>query len=266
MPLRRRLCDALLRAWVARARPLTDAELRRPAVVFAPHPDDEVLGCGGTIRRLRALGTAVEIVFLTDGRHSHRGGLDREALARTRENEARAAAALLHVEAERLHFLGFEDLQLEAAAEPARRRVAAWLATRAPAQVFLPFAHDGHPDHRAAHQIVRAALRDAGHAPALLEYSVHLWWRWPWCARAPEGERYGVGAALRGLLASLRAARDLTRVVRVDAAAKRAALAAHASQVGDLLPGGPNLHAWSDGEFLAWACGDYELFRPLPSD
>jgi LmbE family N-acetylglucosaminyl deacetylase len=262
--LRRRLCHALLRRCLARGRALSDAELRRAAVVFAPHPDDEVLGCGGTILRMRQLGTDVDVVFLTDGRHSHRGPLDRDALARIRTAEARTAATLLHLEPTRLHFLGFEDLHLESDVDGARGRVAAWLAAREPEQVFLPFAHDGHPDHRAANQIVRAALRQLGQSPALLEYSVHLWWRWPWCGRAPEGARYGVSAALRGLLASLRAAGSFARFVRIDAvvAAKRAALAAHASQVSDVLPGGPNLHTWSDGEFLAWACGDYEFFRP----
>jgi LmbE family N-acetylglucosaminyl deacetylase len=262
VPLRRRLCHALLRLCVARGRALTEAELRRRAVVFAPHPDDEVLGCGGTVLRMRQLGTTVDVVFLTDGRHSHRGELDREALARLRAAESHAAAARLRLEPSRLHFLAFEDLHLESAAD-ARSRIGDWLATRTPEQVFLPFAHDGHPDHRAANRIVRDALRQLGQSPALLEYSVHLWWRWPWCGRAPEGAPYTIGAALRGLLASLRAARVLARFVRIDSAAKRAALAAHASQVSDLLPGGPNLHRWSDGEFLAWACGDYELFRPL---
>ena len=43
----------------------------RAAMVFAPHPDDETLGCGGTVVKLRRAGVDVHIVFMTDGRHSH---------------------------------------------------------------------------------------------------------------------------------------------------------------------------------------------------
>src|SRR5438034_31306 len=43
----------------------------RRGLVLAPHPDDEVLGCGGTIARKVRQGTHVSIAFLTDGR----GGL-----------------------------------------------------------------------------------------------------------------------------------------------------------------------------------------------
>ncbi|MDX2165637.1 MAG: PIG-L deacetylase family protein [Deltaproteobacteria bacterium] len=262
MALRRRLCDALIRLCLARGRALSEAELRRPALVIAPHPDDEVLGCGGTIRRMRQLGVPVDLLFLTDGRHSHRGAVDRATLARQREAEARGAAAALLVEPARVHFLAHEDLHLADAAAPARQQVAAWLRAHRPLQVLIPSRHDGHPDHRAANHIARAALRDAGLSAAILEYVVHLWWRWPWCARSPEGAAYPPGERLRGLLAALRTLLLASRFARIEADHKRQALAAHASQVGDLLPGGPNLQRWSDGEYLAWACAEHELFRP----
>jgi N-acetylglucosamine malate deacetylase 1 len=38
-------------------------------VVLAPHMDDEVLGCGGTMARQVAAGSDVTVIFLTDGRH-----------------------------------------------------------------------------------------------------------------------------------------------------------------------------------------------------
>src|SRR5207248_577693 len=62
------LARRILRAIQARRlREWRADELGRSAIVFAPHQDDEVLGCGGTIvRKLRA-GADVTVVFLTDG-------------------------------------------------------------------------------------------------------------------------------------------------------------------------------------------------------
>ena len=36
-------------------------------LVIAPHPDDEVLGCGGTIVKLVALGYSVSVLYLSSG-------------------------------------------------------------------------------------------------------------------------------------------------------------------------------------------------------
>ena len=36
-------------------------------LVIASHPDDDILGCGGTLARLRALGSTVRVVFVGEG-------------------------------------------------------------------------------------------------------------------------------------------------------------------------------------------------------
>ena len=46
-------------------------ELKRSAIFFSPHQDDETLGCGGTIIRKKRMGAEVKIVFMTDGCNSH---------------------------------------------------------------------------------------------------------------------------------------------------------------------------------------------------
>src|SRR4030065_330273 len=50
----------------------TEERLKSSAVIFAPHQDDETLGCGGTIMLKRKAGTPVACVFMTDGSTSHR--------------------------------------------------------------------------------------------------------------------------------------------------------------------------------------------------
>ena len=66
-------------------------------LAISPHPDDESIGCGGTLRRHVADGDAVRVVFLTSG---EKGGRDTDLakMARLREEEARCAARILELE------------------------------------------------------------------------------------------------------------------------------------------------------------------------
>ena len=65
-------------------------------LVISPHPDDESIGCGGTLRKHALDGDSVHVIFLTSG---ERGGHGRslEETARIREQEAKTAASVLGV-------------------------------------------------------------------------------------------------------------------------------------------------------------------------
>ena len=67
--------------------------MRKKVMVFAPHPDDETLGCGGLVRCLRRAGVGVHVVYLTSG---DRGVPDSgEPPGAIRETEARRALEVL---------------------------------------------------------------------------------------------------------------------------------------------------------------------------
>src|SRR3954464_13432525 len=92
----RKLRPILRRAWstavAMRARDVTQRSAAASCIVFAPHPDDETLGCGATIHRKRDAGTAVHVVIASDGRRSqHPGVIAPEELVRMRAQEALAA-------------------------------------------------------------------------------------------------------------------------------------------------------------------------------
>ena len=93
-------------------------------LVIAPHPDDDVLGAGGLIRRVVKAGGSVRVVWTTSGdgfpegvetsegispRVAHLTPRDYETYGRLREQEARAALGSLGVGARSLTFLGFPD-------------------------------------------------------------------------------------------------------------------------------------------------------------
>src|SRR3990172_1117095 len=63
-------------------------------LVCSPHPDDEVLGCGGTIIKLVESRRTVQIVHLTDGNRGTNDWKSSQVLAETRRNEALNAARL----------------------------------------------------------------------------------------------------------------------------------------------------------------------------
>src|SRR5260370_7517855 len=60
-------------------------------VVFAPHPDDEVLGCGGALADLLDRGAHLDVVLVTDGAAEARDAGDRGRIAAMRMEESRRA-------------------------------------------------------------------------------------------------------------------------------------------------------------------------------
>src|SRR5215468_4701649 len=124
-------------------------------LVVAPHPDDESIGCGGTICLHRERGERVHIVFLTSG---ERGidGVPAEMARRIREAEA--AEALKVLEVARMDCLRLPDLGVAANWEEGVSRLAEILAAHPPDLIHLPHPEDGHPDHEATLPLVRSAV------------------------------------------------------------------------------------------------------------
>lgn len=148
-------------------------------LVVSPHPDDDVLGCGGTLARAWAGGAALRVLYVTDGSASHPGSIafPRSRLRDVREDEARAALAVLGVPATQLHFLREPDARLASAGPEADRlaeRVGEHVRDFAPTMVFSPWIRDGHRDHVAASLAVRRALAGCACPATLYEYNV-----WP---------------------------------------------------------------------------------------
>ncbi|HTV03277.1 MAG TPA: PIG-L family deacetylase, partial [Luteitalea sp.] len=78
-------------------------------LVLAPHPDDDILTSGGVIYRARQAGTAVWIMYMTNGDYAPTG----TAWGYRREDEAAAAESMLGVADDNLVFLGYPDGSLQ---------------------------------------------------------------------------------------------------------------------------------------------------------
>ena len=119
-------------------------------LVVAPHPDDEILGCGGTIARLAADGHDVHVAIATRGTPPR---YQLEDVERVRQ-EAAAAHALLGVAP--THWLDHPAAELDRVAHADLNGTmdALFMAVK-PDTLFLPFVGDIHLDHQL---IFRSAL------------------------------------------------------------------------------------------------------------
>lgn len=126
-------------------------------LVIASHPDDEVLGVGGTIARHVAAGDTVHSLIIAEGATS-RHGIDDETETRALRSAAAAAASALGAEPPRL--LGLPDNRLDTMAlldivQP----IEAVLSELKPQIVYTHFAGDLNRDHGITAEAVEIACR-----------------------------------------------------------------------------------------------------------
>lgn len=128
-------------------------------LVIAPHPDDEVLGCGGTIARMAQEGHHVTVAVVTRGTP-----LFPAAQVRRVRAEARKAGRALGVES--LRFLNFPVTTLHLVPEHKLNAAFCRLIEQVrPKIAFLPFAGDRHEDHRQIFDAAMVAMRPDGRRP-----------------------------------------------------------------------------------------------------
>ncbi len=207
----------------------------RSVLVVSPHPDDESVGCGGTLREHVLGGDEVRIVFLTSGERGiphlgpNQAGVVREA-------EAARAASILGIS--EFEFWRAPDGELRVTASLVDRLSCA-IDDQSADVVYVTHPDESHADHRAAARIVvRAVSR---------------------CSRPPLVRFFEVWTPL----ARMDAIVDISE--RIEE--KMAAIRAHASQ-GQLMAFDAAFLGLSRyrGEMHSWPGGPYaEVFSELPT-
>ena len=125
--------------------------------VLAPHPDDEILGCGGTLTILHSLGRFISVAVVTDGQ-AH-GDQKESSAGLTRRDESMKAAQCLGINPPT--FWGFEDRTLFEI-DGLGSRIDDWIHRHSLTHVFAPHPWEMHPDHRAIAMAVIEALTKEG--------------------------------------------------------------------------------------------------------
>jgi len=210
------------------------------------HPDDEALLTGGWLAQRSAAGDRVVLVFATDGDAGLTSAADRPSstrLGQRRRGEAIASARALG--AARVAWLGYEDSGMANAPTQGpgcfidtpvvqvARAVAAILNEEG-ADILTGYDANGgygHPDHVHLHHVARAAQALAQRRPRLLEATLDHTWLMRVLRVGRPFARLLPGLTLPGDdIFSARTELTMTVDVRDQLSAKRAALAAHASQ------------------------------------
>jgi len=254
-------------------------------LVLAPHPDDEVLGCGGLIQRALANGADVTVAVITNGEAFEPSvALEERTLEPSREDyreyaakrrlESREALRQLGLPNARLRFLGYPDKGLANLwskhwSEPVRTRLAArdgdpsrlptgsdladdlfaLLLETKPDRIFVTHPLDDHLDHAMACAFLQVALlryaSEVRERPRLYGYLIHRG-DWP----IPQG-RYPEASLKPPSNLDDRAALYLP-LTEEEIAAKGLALRSYASQTRLL------------GRFLSSFVRANELFFEVP--
>ena len=149
-------------------------------VVLAPHMDDEVLGCGGTIALHRRAGAPVTVIFLTDGREgsSTLRGLQGDELREAQKRlidvrKGEAAAALATLDVDDCAFLDAVDGTAFADAGDIASRLGALLERLRPQILYVPSYLEQHPDHRATSDVLLTAV--AGSSSGITVHAYEVW-------------------------------------------------------------------------------------------
>jgi len=129
-------------------------------LVVAAHPDDEILGCGGTLAKLVATGGIVHVLFLADGVFSRRvnscASDDNELIVR--RAAAQSACAILGID--QVFFGDFPDNRMDTIALlDIIKTIEIEVTEFCPDTIFTHHAGDLNIDHRLVHQAVVTACR-----------------------------------------------------------------------------------------------------------
>ena len=156
-------------------------------LILAAHPDDEVLGCGGTIAKMANDGDLIHVAFIADGVFSREANMaDQELELTARRAAAKKACDILGVQS--VSFGDFPDNRMDAIPLlEIAKAVELLIVEHQPEMVFTHHAGDVNIDHRRLHEAVVTACRPQNKHPVktLLFFEVASSTEWQLPGSAP---------------------------------------------------------------------------------
>jgi len=124
-------------------------------LVIAAHPDDEVLGMGGTIKKLSKSGHTINLCVVSDG---SAGVKNKKAMIESRKKACLQSAKLLGIN--KVEFLKFPDMKLDDVPQlEINLKLEKIIDTFNPSIVYTTPYSDFHKDHQKIHECTLVATR-----------------------------------------------------------------------------------------------------------
>lgn len=140
-------------------------------LIVAAHPDDEILGCGGTIRRLTEEGAEANTLILGDGVTSREGWTEGELV--NRKEQAHTANSIIGVSEVFLENYPDNQFDVTPLLEPIKT-ISRYIDLLKPDTIFTHHRNDLNIDHRRTYEAVITACRPMFDCPIKAIYSFEV--------------------------------------------------------------------------------------------
>jgi LmbE family N-acetylglucosaminyl deacetylase len=160
--------------------PAESVRLLGSTAIITPHPDDQLLGCGGVIALLAKFEIPIHIVVMSDSAGLHSGAVEYppNPLQSVRQREITDPLRILGVSPGSLSFLNLSNEQIPSsetryfsAVVEALRMV---ISVFAPSTIIVPWRRDRHCDHKATWEIAQTAVAQTEFSGRWMEYAAWL--------------------------------------------------------------------------------------------
>jgi LmbE family N-acetylglucosaminyl deacetylase len=121
-------------------------------MVFAAHPDDELVSCGGTLLKYRKLGSEIIIIVATLGKGGYAKESHKEAIINHRENELKHVSEVFK---SKLIELNYQDIEIN---REKVSQITNLIRDYKPQVILMPHFSDFHRVHRSFSLIAREAV------------------------------------------------------------------------------------------------------------
>lgn len=129
-----------------------------PILVIAPHFDDDIIGCGGTLLKYFQQGVEIHVVYLTDGTGGAPSEVSSCDITNIRYQEAKESIYALGIHNAKLHCLNIKDGTVNDCVY--NKQLEELILEIKPETVFTPYIIDIHHDHRGANNLLYNVLRN----------------------------------------------------------------------------------------------------------
>ena len=131
--------------------------MKKKILIVAAHPDDETLGCGGTVSRMVKDGYQASVLFLTDGESSRLNKISKSRI-KNRQIQSKLACKILGIK--NFFFNEFPDNQLDKISLlKIVKVIEKKILSLKPDIIFTHFANDLNIDHRIVSDATFTATR-----------------------------------------------------------------------------------------------------------